>query len=64
MEYEIGRALGAVFGVAIFGGILTGIAVVFGKAIGKPLNKAQKISTFVVTSLLLIAAFMYERFSR
>lgn len=61
MEYIIGQAIGSIFSVATFGGILTGIAVAFGEIIGKPLKRPQTISTFVVTSLLCIAMFLYER---
>ena len=57
MEYVIG----SLFSVPIFGGILTGIPVIFGEIIGKPLKKGQKISTFVLTSLLCVAMFLYER---
>jgi hypothetical protein len=57
MEYVIGSTLG----VAVFGGILTGIPVLLGEIMGTPLRKTQKISTFVVTSLLCVAMFLYER---
>jgi ABC-type Fe3+-siderophore transport system permease subunit len=61
MEYILGQAIGSLFSVATFSGILTGTAVAFGDIIGKPLRKPQTISTFVVTSLLCVAMFLYER---
>jgi hypothetical protein len=52
---------GTFVAAAIFGGILTGISMLFNKLVRKPLNKAQIISTFAVTSLLFVAMIIYHR---
>jgi hypothetical protein len=62
MEQALGHAVGSVLGVAIFAFILTGIAVIFGKIIGKPLDRVQVISTFLVSSLFCAAMVIYQHF--
>lgn len=63
MENALADAIGAVVGVAMFGGVLTGISVGFHKLVRKPLNRAQVISTFIVSCLLCIAGVIYHRCS-
>lgn len=60
MEHALGQAIGFILVVAIFAFILTGISMLFGKMIGKPLNRAQIISTFVCSSLFFLAMVIYQ----
>jgi len=57
-----GRIIGSIVGVCIFAGVLTAISAGFGKLVGKPLTRAQKISTFIVCSVVFVAAVIYERY--
>ena len=46
----------------MFAGVLTAISAGFGKLVGKSLTRAQKISTFIVCSVVFVAAVIYERY--
>jgi hypothetical protein len=48
--------------VGIFASVLTGISILFHRIIRRPLTREQVISTFVVCSLVFIAAWTYNRF--
>jgi len=63
MQNAIANAFGDVAGVAIFGSILTLIAMVFGKIIGKPLNRAQISSIFMFSCVVSIVVIIFLRCS-